>query len=550
MAIGNDFLANLKRNQVVKKTITRSIRDLIGDFQSAKIIIPSYQRTFVWDSVKQCRFIESIFLQIPVPPVFLLEKIEDREDDVSGGVVFEVIDGVQRITTLTNFVNGFLKLTGLETLPDLNQAKFAQLPTSISSLFMERQIDTIIIESGTDPEIQFEVFGRLNQGSVSLNAQELRNCMFHGNFNDFLIDCSRIATYREHFESFKKFQSPKEGKPDKNRMLDVELILRFFSLYELFDVETNKYPDVRTETFNGYMRARNSRPNEFKSSEDLKETLEKVVEIIKLIFSDSQFRSFLRKKDSIAFSSTLNQAVFDVQMLGFVDYNIEQVRNEAEIIYETFLDISSYDPVFIDAISKSTSSKVNERLITWKNRLKDVLENPRKYREKLALKKKLFSSDPSCQETRQRIESLEQADVLEGKLYHRCVLYENDVIKSDIRKSRSTKKTSVVFTYNKSDYEATNINEAVEQILEVVKGHIESSEFDIQRLSSLDFIDSYLELSKKCKKNKKIFKSTGLQKQCSETLYFDASGGRNDVLQQLKEMAELFEFMNDFNIKD
>jgi len=94
MAIGNDFLANLKRNQVVKKTITRSIRDLIGDFQSAKIIIPSYQRTFVWDSVKQCRFIESIFLQIPVPPVFLLEKIEDREDDVSGGVVFEVIDGV------------------------------------------------------------------------------------------------------------------------------------------------------------------------------------------------------------------------------------------------------------------------------------------------------------------------------------------------------------------------------------------------------------------------------------------------------------------------
>ena len=280
MAIGNDFLTNLRKVQVVKRTYNKSIRDLIGDFQSAKIIIPSYQRTFVWETDKQCRFVESIFLQIPVPPIFLLEKIENPENDNTGGVVFEVIDGVQRITTLTNFVNGFLKLTGLETLPDLNQAKFSQLPNSISSLFMERQIDTLIIESGTHPEIQFQVFGRLNQGSVSLNGQELRNYMFHGVFNDFLIECNRKTTYRELLQPFKKFHTVPEGRPDKNRMLDVELVLRFFSLYESFDSEANKYPDVRTETFNGYMRDRNSKPNEFRSLKDLEETFEKVVEMI------------------------------------------------------------------------------------------------------------------------------------------------------------------------------------------------------------------------------------------------------------------------------
>jgi len=103
-------------------------------------------------------------------------------------------------------------------------------PSSISSLFMEREIDTIIIQSGTDPEIQFEVFGRLNQGSVSLNPQELRNCMFHGIFNDFLINCSRNAIYRELLEPFSKFKTPKEGTADKNRMFDVELVLRFFCL--------------------------------------------------------------------------------------------------------------------------------------------------------------------------------------------------------------------------------------------------------------------------------------------------------------------------------
>ncbi len=70
MAIGNDFLTNLRKVQVVKRPYNKSIRDLIGDFKSAKIIIPSYQRTFVWDTDKQCRFVESIFLQIPVPPIF------------------------------------------------------------------------------------------------------------------------------------------------------------------------------------------------------------------------------------------------------------------------------------------------------------------------------------------------------------------------------------------------------------------------------------------------------------------------------------------------
>ena len=550
MAIGNDFLTNLRKVQVVKRPYNKSIRDLIGDFKSAKIIIPSYQRTFVWDTDKQCRFVESIFLQIPVPPIFLLEKIENPENDNTGGVVFEVIDGVQRITTLTNFVNGFLKLTGLETLPDLNQAKFSQLPNSISSLFMERQIDTIIIESGTHPEIQFQVFGRLNQGSVSLNGQELRNCMFHGLFKDFLIQCNRKATYRELLKPFKKFHTVPEGRPDKNRMLDVELVLRFFSLYESFDSEANKYPDVRTETFNGYMRERNSKPNEFRSLKDLEETFEKVVEMILKIFEGKQFRSFLRKKDSIAFTTTLNQSVFDVQMLGFVDYDISQVLDEAKIIYETFLDISSYDSIFIDATSKSTGSKLNERVITWKNRLKDVLENPDKYREKLNLKKRLFNSHPHCQETGQVIESLEQADVLEGKLYHRCNISENDVIKSDKGRSRSTKRTSVVFNFDGSRYEANDVSEAVEQILDIVRGRIEGSEFDIERLSSLDFIGSHLELSKKCTKPNKIFKSTRLEKRGSGTLYFDSSGGRIDILQQLKEMAKLFEFMNDFSIED
>ena len=552
MAIGNDFLANLRKAQVVKKTITRSVRDLITDFQTTKIVIPSYQRTFVWSNDKQCRFIESIFLQIPIPAIFLLEKIEDSENDNTGRVTFEVIDGVQRITTIANFVSGLLKLANLETLTDLNQAKFSQLPSSISSLFMEREIDTIIIQSGTDPEIQFEVFGRLNQGSVSLNAQELRNCMFHGIFNDFLIDCSRNNTYKELLEPFPKFNTPKEGKPDKNRMLDVELVLRFFCLYELFDSEANKYPEVRVETLNGYMRDKKS--DRFRSLEDLEEIFKKVIEMIKSVYFGNQFRNFLRKKDQISFVSTLSQSVFEVQMLGFVDYDISQLRDKTEIIYETFLDMSSYDDSFSDAISKATGSRINERVIIWKNRLKDVLENSEKYYEKLDLKKRLFQSNPTCQGTGSIIESLEQADVLDGKLYHRCSLSENDVIKSDKKiGSRVTIKTRTRFYLDGSAYEANDVYEVVDQVLDIVRERIEGSSFDIERLSSLVFIDTHQELSKKCTKPEKTlkrFKPIKLEKQGSGVLYFDASGGRNEVLSQLREIAKLFEFMKDFRIED
>ncbi|MBN3869609.1 DUF262 domain-containing protein [Nostoc sp. JL33] len=173
MSVGQDFLTQLKKVRVVKNTIIRTVRDLMEDFKNEKILIPDYQQTFVWDDAKQCRFIESIFMDIPIPPLFLVEKFRDE----TGKTIFEIIDGVQRVATLGNFMNGSLKLSGLESLPDLNQTSFSSLPPSISSLFFERQINIIIIERDTHPEIQFEVFGRLHKGSVSLNAQELRNCI-------------------------------------------------------------------------------------------------------------------------------------------------------------------------------------------------------------------------------------------------------------------------------------------------------------------------------------------------------------------------------------
>ena len=74
MPVGNEFLTQLSKTKVVQETKPISVKDLIIEFQNERIHVPPYQRSFVWDNEKQCRFIESLFMNIPIPPIFLLSK--------------------------------------------------------------------------------------------------------------------------------------------------------------------------------------------------------------------------------------------------------------------------------------------------------------------------------------------------------------------------------------------------------------------------------------------------------------------------------------------
>lgn len=548
MAIGNDFVESLQKARVLQKSITRSVNDLIKDFQSGKIVVPSYQRTFVWDIPKQCRFIESVFMDVPIPSIFLLEKFDEEKDER----LFEVIDGVQRLTTLGHFKNGTLKLTNLITLPDLNQSTYPSLPQKISSLFLERQINTIVIETGTQPEIQFEVFGRLNQGSVSLNPQELRNCMFHGEFNDFLNHCSHSTLYKELLLPFPKFKQAKEGKPDPNRMLDVELILRFFAFYELYKPESNQYPEARSETLNDYMRLRIPNAGKkllqqvnLRANEELESLFKKVLQMVKLTFNEKQFRNFSVKTDKAQFSQPLNQAIFDVQMQGFVDYTITDIQNQTEIIYEAFLDICSYDRNFIDAVSLRTDSKLNERIGIWKNKLSQVIENSQSYYEKLEMKRQLFNSNPICSSSGKRIETIDEADFVDGMLYHRCS--SPSITQTELQpRKRTTVNSPIKFYLDGSLYEFDNILEAIYMILEFVVEKIKDDEYSINRLASLSFVGTNRELSDKSNRELKKFKSLGIENSNSKQLYIDVSGGRTENVQNVTEIASLFSFMSEF----
>ncbi len=199
----------------------KQLVDMVGEKQVN--VAPDYQRRFVWDEVRQSQLIESIFLGIPIPSLFMATN-EDA--------TWEVIDGLQRLTTLTNFIdpsitkNSLIKsslaLKGLEKVPSLNGATFIDLPSNLKLSFLTRPLRITVLNDRSDHQVRFDLFERLNTGGITLHEQEIRNCVFQGPFNDFVKSCSRDPRLEALIR-----RSDKTGRGNVE-----ELTLKFFAYYE------------------------------------------------------------------------------------------------------------------------------------------------------------------------------------------------------------------------------------------------------------------------------------------------------------------------------
>jgi hypothetical protein len=197
---------------------------------------PEYQRRLVWDRKQKSLFIESLLMNIPVPPVFLYEVDLSR---------YEVMDGQQRLNSIVEFYNNELKLVGLETWGALNGFTYQQCPPRIRSGLDRRRIsaNVLLAESASSKEqinfIRRTVFERLNTGGQDLNAQELRNSLYSGVFNDLIIEVAglrlfneiwEIPPYEEHYRKADGYISPELARNGLfRRMVDCEIVLRFFA---------------------------------------------------------------------------------------------------------------------------------------------------------------------------------------------------------------------------------------------------------------------------------------------------------------------------------
>jgi hypothetical protein len=153
---------------------------------------PDFQRQFVWDSAKSSSLIESLLLDVPIPVIYLAE-------DTDG--VLSVIDGQQRLCSIFSFIDGKFpdgkefSLTQLRILKDLNGKTYREIELNYQEKIDSSPLSIIIIKKESDLELRFDIFERLNTGSVKLNDQELRNCIYRGNYLGLLKKLSADTDY-------------------------------------------------------------------------------------------------------------------------------------------------------------------------------------------------------------------------------------------------------------------------------------------------------------------------------------------------------------------
>ncbi len=198
---------------------------------------PQYQRRPVWDNKKKSRLIESLLMNVPIPPIYLYENDFNR---------YEVMDGQQRLNSILEFYSNRLKLSSLDSWKILNGKTYDDLPQKVQRGLDRRRIAATVIVSdlsdkpyGPD-DIRRQVFDRLNTGGLGLNPQELRNCLYPGEFNKLIISLAGYSKFTSTFRIPDHTSHIIDGKVSKElsgntlykRMVDCELVLRFFTFRE------------------------------------------------------------------------------------------------------------------------------------------------------------------------------------------------------------------------------------------------------------------------------------------------------------------------------
>ena len=203
------------------------------------ILNPEFQRRHRWDTVRKSRLIESIIMNVPIPPIFLYEISYS---------VYEVMDGLQRLTAISQFYLDSFALEGLDEWPELNGYKYSKLPEQVRKGIDRRYISAIILLQETAKDeaeakrLKQLVFERINSGGASLTYQESRNAIYPGSMNDLSIRLARdvnfCALWNIPTPTKKELESGiVEEKlvkhPMFSKMDDVEMILRFFAFRQI-----------------------------------------------------------------------------------------------------------------------------------------------------------------------------------------------------------------------------------------------------------------------------------------------------------------------------
>ena len=299
------------------------------------IVIPQFQRGFVWKATQASRLIESFLMGLPVPGIFVFVQ---NHPQGRGNQTQLVIDGQQRLLSVFGFFEGKLppdgrpfRLTGIDDrwqgkmYSDLEHWEQRMLHTSIL-----RVVNIEQREPENDSSSIYQIFERLNTGGTALTPQEIRNSSFHGPFNNMLMEANKEPAWRYIF-----------GPPNPDyRMRDVELIARFLALHESAD----SYRQPMKIFINDYMRKHQWDPN-------LQDAKHIFLDCVRRV-ADSLGRRPFHVRQGI------NVAVCDSVMVAFAQSN-----KTPDDIEQRYIELKNHSD-FIDATTSGTTAlaAVKQRL--------------------------------------------------------------------------------------------------------------------------------------------------------------------------------------------
>lgn len=306
-----------------------TIFEYLRQLEKGKIIIqPDFQRNQVWNITQKSKFIESIILNFPLPPIYLNENKESA---------YIVIDGLQRSTALQEFYIGKYALSKIEALPHLNGKKFNDLPETIQSKFEDKKLTVFILKPSTPMVVIYDLFNRINTGGTQLNRQEVRNCIFIGKSTQLLKKLSEQSYFKIAIDF---------GVKD-TRMKDREVILRYLS-FRWFDFQSQYIGDM-----SDYVELAMKRINRLNENELIKMEIDfkRVMDWSYKIWGHQNFRiptDFTR--------GTINTAILEsvCKYLSskedyFLERNFEIIKQNYRLLIR---NINYYE-----AVTKSTGNK-------------------------------------------------------------------------------------------------------------------------------------------------------------------------------------------------
>ncbi len=389
-----------------------SVYDIKRNFDEGHLNVPDFQRNDVWQNPDKSRLIESILRGIPIPSIYLAEEEEGK---------YVVIDGQQRINSIVQYSDGKFGLSGLKVLTNLKNKRYSNLIGEHKPLerrLRNAKIPVIIIRTRADDEIVYEIFNRLNTGGMKLNAQEIRNCMYHGDYNDLI---KKLALD----DNFVYLLGSSQDKLYR-RMIDSELVLRFFAFNRLGRFRIKEYKPSLKQFLNREMEHHaNISGNEKKELENI---FKESVKLAKEVFDRNAFRKFYRGSESEVngrWDNKIIKGIFDVVMCGFASYvemgSRETIVQFKDAFREELIYLMAHDDEFIDATSGPRTHEQNPVRIRFKigfDSLREITENQNNIFS-LELKKQVYDRNPECCICGKRIQILDDAEIHNVDYYWR-----------------------------------------------------------------------------------------------------------------------------------